>query len=489
MKSNAAPAVAAAYIAPLGSLLIFILYVAGLSVRSLLLAAIAGSLLLPMMLRALRGRLDLFEPVVLANIALGIMFVGRPLHQLITGGTIHLGYDILPTFNETLVVALIGSVSFQLGYFLRPNATAWARRLPAPPPLRPQRAAFAGWFYLLLGGLLFGAFLAQQGGLGLLLVLLEGRQQSNNDLFLGSTGYLYNGLLMWGASALIFFAIATVARRRLYWLWFLLPSLCLVIFYGARGGRSMLLTLILAIPVFWYLWKDRRPSARSLLLAAIVGVALLGMLREVRTVGENRDFIGTLLAALGSPVSEALDILGGADAEMFDSLANAMSVIPERTPFQHGATITDVLIRAVPRPLWPDKPLESNDAIVNALWSEHYAKSRASPAFSVLGPFYADSGLFTVALGMFFIGWVLALSWRWLYLHRAQPVAQMIYAMGLPFVVILMRGTIPGTLTRMLFLFVPLVLLLWLTRLRSRSRLQSRRIYPGTYPSEGYRSK
>lgn len=489
MKSNAAPAVAAAYIAPLGSLLIFILYVAGLSVRSLLLAAIAGSLLLPMMLRALRGRLDLFEPVVLANIALGIMFVGRPLHQLITRETIHLGYDILPTFNETLVVALIGSVSFQLGYFLRPNATAWARRLPAPPPLRPQRAAFAGWFYLLLGGLLFGAFLAQQGGLGLLLVLLEGRQQSNNDLFLGSTGYLYNGLLMWGASALIFFAIATVARRRLYWLWFLLPSLCLVIFYGAQGTRSMLLPLILAIPVFWYLWKDRRPSARSLLLAAFVGVSLLGTLREVRTVGENRDFAGTLLAALGSPVSEALDILGGADANMFDALANALSVIPERTPFQHGSTITDVLIRAVPRPLWPGKPLESNDAIVNALWSEHYAKSRASPAFSVLGPFYADSGLFTVALGMFFIGWVLALSWRWLYLHRAQPVAQMIYAMGLPFVVILMRGTIPGTLTRMLFLFVPLVLLLWLTRLRSRSRLQSRRIYPGTDPSEGYRSK
>lgn len=489
MKSNAAPAVAAVYIGLLGSLLVFILYVAGLSVRGLLLAAIAGSLLLPMMLRAVRGRLDLFEPVVLANIALGIMFVGRPLHQLITGETIHLGYDILPTFNETLLVTLIGIVSFQLGYFLRPNATAWARRLPAPPPLRPQRAAFAGWFYLLLGGLLFGAFLAQQGGLGLLLVLLAGRQQSNNDLFLGSTGYLYNGLLMWGASALIFFAIATVARRGLYWLWFLFPALCLVIFYGAQGGRSMLLPLMLAIPVFWYLWKDRRPSARSLLLAAFVGVALLGMLREVRTVGENRDFAGTLLAALGSPVSEALNILGGADAEMFDSLANELLMVPERTPFQHGATITDVLIRAVPRPLWPDKPLESNDAIVNALWSEHYAKSRAAPAFSVLGPFYADSGLFTVALGMFFIGWVLALSWRWLYLHRAQPVAQMIYAMGLPFVVILMRGTIPGTLTRMLFLFVPLVLLLWLIRLRSRPRLQSRRICPGGDPSEGYRSK
>lgn len=486
MKTNAAPVIALAYIGLFGSLLVFILYVADISVRSLLLAAIVCSLLLPMMLRAIRSRLDLFEPVVLCNIALGIMFVGRPLHQLITGETIHLGYDILPTFNETLLVALIGIVCFQLGYFLRPNATAWARRLPSPPPLPLQRAAVAGWLYLCLGGLLFGAFLAQGGELDLLLwELLAGRQQSNNDLFLRSTGYLYNGLSMWGASALIFFAIAVVARRRMYWLWFLLPALCLVIYYGARGTRSMLLPLILAIPVFWYLWKGRRPSASSLLLAASVGVALLGTLREVRTAGENRDFIGTFIAAMGAPLSEALDILGGADAEMFDSLANELWVVPERIPFQHGATITDLLIRAVPRPLWPEKPLESNDVIVNALWAEHYAESRASPAFSVLGPFYADSGLVTVALGMFFIGWVLAVSWRWLCLYRAQPVANMIYAMGLPFVVILMRGTIQDTLSRMLFLFVPLVLLLWLVRMRLRFR---RRIYKDTEPDEAYRS-
>ncbi len=466
MKSQLPSAVAAVYSMVFGALLAVILWVAGLSIRSLLLSAIVGSLIVPLMIRAIRGRLDLFEPVILANIALGIMFVGRPLHQLITGEIIHLGYNILPTFDEALVVALIGILGFQLGYFLGPSTTAWARRLPVPPPLRPQRAALAGWFYLVLGGLLFGAFLAQQGGVGVLVSLLAGRQQSNNALFLGSTGYLYNGLLMWGASALVFFAVATVARRRVYWLWFLVPALCLVVFYGARGTRSMLLPLMLAVPVFWYLWKGRRPSARSVVITALIGIALLGMLREVRTVGENRDFSGTLLAALSSPLNETLNILGGADAEMFDSLANELSVVPERTPFQHGATITDVLIRMVPRPLWPNKPLESNDAIVNALWSEHYAKSRAAPAFSVLGPFYADSGLFTVALGMSLIGWVLAVSWRWLCLHRTQPVAQMIYAMGLPFVVLLMRGTIPDTLGRMLFLVVPLVLLMWLIRFR-----------------------
>ena len=456
---------AAIYSTVMGLLLGYVLWIAGPTLRGLLLASIVIALLLPLAWWAIRRRLDLFEPVVLANVALGVMFVGRPLHQLITGDTHHLGYAILPTFNEALLVALVGIVFFQLGYFLRPDASAWARRLPAPPPLRPQRAALAGWLYLLLGGLLFGTFLAQQGGLGVLFVMLEGRQQSNNNLFLGSTGYFYNGILMWGAAALIFFAIAVVARRRIYWLWFLLPTLCLIVFYGARGTRSMLLPLILAIPVFWYLWKNHRPSGRVLLIAAILGLALLGTLREIRSAGENRNFASTMFAALGSPVNEALDILGAADAEMFDSLANELLVVPERTPFQHGATITDVLIRAVPRPLWPTKPLESNDAIVNTLWPAHYAKSRAAPAFSVIGPFYADSGLVTVALGMFFVGWVLAVSWRWLQHYRTAPVAQMIYAMGLPFVVILMRGTIPGTLTRMLFLFVPLVLLMGLTRL------------------------
>src|SRR5690606_18081140 len=111
-------------------------------------------------------------------------------------------------------------------------STGWSRRLPAPPPLRPRRAAFAGWFYLVAGGALFGVFLGEHGGLGLLLLLLEGRQQSNNELFIGSTGYFYNGILMWGASSLVFFAVALTTNRKIHWLCFLIPTLCLLIFQG-----------------------------------------------------------------------------------------------------------------------------------------------------------------------------------------------------------------------------------------------------------------
>jgi hypothetical protein len=441
--------------------------IAGFTLRSLLLLLIVASIVVPLGIRKANGHLDIFEPLVLANIALGVMFVGRPLSDLATGNTIHLGYDVLPTFDGTLSVALIGIVFFQLGYFSH-FGRVWAGTLPKPPVLRPQRIVVAGWIYLVIGGLLFFLFLRQVGGVGLLLILLEGRQQANNAVFLASTGYFYFGILMWGASALIFFAIALVTRKRQYWVWFVIPAAGMLIFYGARGTRSMILPLVLAIPVFWYLWTGRRPRVRTLLVIAIVGAAALGWMREVRRADGNRDFLGTFVQAMSSPVTEATTILGGGDADMFDSLANELLVLQDRIPFQYGATFTDLLLRAVPRPLWRNKPLESNDVIVNALWPEHYAKSRGSPAFSIIGPFYADSGFLSVATGMFLVGVVLSISWQWFKRHNTQVIAQLIYAMSLPFVVILLRGTIPDTVSRMLFLVVPLVLLIWVTRMRVR---------------------
>jgi hypothetical protein len=305
------------------------------------------------------------------------------------------------------------------------------------------------------------------GGIGrVLFYLLEGRQPSNNDLFLSSTGYLYGGISLWAASALIF-CIGTAGRRKGYIFPFLATTLLLLGYYGAQGTRSQMLPLVLAVPVFWYLWKGRRPKLRTLFVASMIGFALLGWMREIRDVGKRGDMLAKLAASLAAPIREAGHILAGSDAEMFDSLANALMIVPEHLPFQHGSTITDILIRIVPRPLWPDKPLESNDALVDTLWPVHYSQSRAAPAFSLIGPFYADSGIITVALGMFLTGVLFSMFWCWFQQHQSNIIVKMIFSMGLPFVVILMRGTIPHTLAILLFMFVPLVLLMLTARSRA----------------------
>lgn len=463
-KNSRLPLVAIiCFISLIVGLSLLVLTVMGFTFRALLLEAIVLCLLTPLTWKRLSRRLDIFEPLVIADIALGVMFVGRPLADLITGHTDHIGYSVLPTFNETLAIALIGILSFQLGY-LSPLKTAWVQRF-RPPLFHPNRATVAAWLYLLFGGLLFSLFLAGQGGFGVLLYLLAGRQESNNFVFLASTGYLYNGILMLGAASLIFFALATVAHRRLCWIWFSITGACLLTYYGARGGRSDLLPLVMAIPTFWYLSKHSRPHARTVVLAALVGISLIGWMRQIRTAGQRGEVITELSNSLSAPWAQAGKLISGDDNDMFDSLANELQIVPETLPFQHGATVTDIIIRAIPRMLWPSKPLDSNDVVVSNLWPQHYALSRASPAFSLIGAFYADSGVITVSIGMFIIGMLFRIVWRWFRRNKSSTVAQLIYSMVLPFTVILMRGTIPDTLSRMLFYFVPVVMLMVTLRL------------------------
>ena len=456
-----------------GILYSFIIATCGLTLRGGLLIAIATTLILPLALRHGRGRLDLFEPLVTANFVLAVMFVGRPLGDLITGETIHLGYDVLPTFDEALLVALIGAGAYQLGY-RAVFGHALASRFPTPPAFNPRVAWLAAWAYLALGAVLFSTFLLGQGGLGLLLALVRGRGGTGNDnlLFLSSTGYLYNGILLFATAGLIFFALGILTRRRLHFVEFIVASLVVLVFFGSRGTRSQVLPLLMAVPTFWYLWRRRRPGTITVVLVLLVGLSVSGWQRETR--GADADtraaLADSLISEISAPFSSVGETLMGADAEMFDTLANFLLAVPEDVSFRPGLTVRDVLVRAIPRPLWPAKPAEGGSAVFAVLWPGRLDQARAAAASSILGSLYLDSGLLSVGLGMFLIGTLASALWIWSRRHEGSAVAQLIYANGPPFVVILMRGTIPDTLGRMLFLFVPLVMLLWLMRLRFGSK-------------------
>ena len=100
-----------AWIILFGALVVGILSVAKLSLSTVLLALISLVIIIPMAHRNNKRQLDLFEPIVTANFALGVMFVARPLSILITGQVIHIGYNVMPTFNKALGLALLAIVS------------------------------------------------------------------------------------------------------------------------------------------------------------------------------------------------------------------------------------------------------------------------------------------------------------------------------------------------------------------------------------------
>ena len=462
-----------AYIILFGVLAFLVIVYSETKLRTLLLLVIVLTLVIPIAIRTVKGGLDLFEPLVIADISLFFMFLGRPLADLMTGQTVNLGYTILATFDKALFLAWTGIICFQIGYFSALGRYL-ANRFPYPPTFQSGTATLSAWLFTVLGAALFALFLNTQGGFEVIPYLLEGRQASNNELFLRSTGYLYNGIMMWGPASLIFFAVAVVYKRIHMFFPFGMLILPLVILYGSRGTRSQLLPLVISIPVFWYLWKRRRPGLKTVFFAGLVGLTLLGWLREVRDIETKDETVDKLQSVLTSPFDTIGDLLTSPDTNMFDSMANELLIVPETLDFMHGATFTDIIIRAIPRTLYSNKPLESNDVIVNALWSEHYSKSRASPCFSVIGVFYADSGFISVILGMFFLGTILSATWLWYKSHSGSVMTQLIYSMGLPFVVILMRGSIPDTLARMLFYFAPLCILMVYKRMRTSIKITFR---------------
>jgi hypothetical protein len=306
----------------------------------------------------------------------------------------------------------------------------------------------------------------QSGGVATLAAMASGRGASDDALFVSSNGYFYSGILtLIPASALLF--AAGLTTKRIAWLIGSAISLAIFCgFYVGRGDRSNLLPL-LSIPMFWYMFRRRRPGVVLLILSTALAISGISILREVR----NIDSVFTqseMKDALVQPWNAALDTLQDSDVEMFDTMANVISIVPSVINYQHGAIITDLVVRAVPRPLWPAKSTESMDLIGQTLWPAHYAVTRAGAASSIIGNLYADSGFVTVVLGMLLIGAALRWFWLW-YLKNVDSIAaQLLYAATVPFTVILLRGTFPDTFSRMLFVVGPLLIANRVVGLRAR---------------------
>ncbi|MGO9441316.1 MAG: O-antigen polymerase [Terriglobales bacterium] len=452
------------------AIILMTLLTAATVVQATTLIACATLLALPIAARIGHHRFDLFEPIVPATIALAVMFIGRPLADLTTGSFVHLDHDFAAAFDTTLIVVTIGIACFELGYAsnLSRSVTGFFPR--APRRFDMTKSVIFACVLIVLALTLFGIFIATRGGVALLMALAEGRRSTDSSLFQSSTGYLYQSIDALTPATLIFVAAGVLTSKRKFYLGALLTGAPLFLFYAGHGSRSFALTLLLSGPVFWYVWRNRRPRFRSLLVVSVIAVCLIGFVRQVRNVEVPHDRSEQLAASFSDPGGQAADILSGADAEMFDSLANEITVVPSQLAYSPGGCITDIAIRAIPRVLWVDKPLELSDSVVTTLWPEHYQLSRASAAFSIMGSFYADSGVIGVAIGMFFVGVILAALWRWWQRNSGSVAATLTYSMMLPFVIVLMRGTIPDTLARLLFTAVPLFGLQMLQRIRLRPR-------------------
>lgn len=432
----------------------------GPSTGWVLTAALALVLLGPLAARVAAGRFDPFEPITLFVLAYGTMFVVRPIAMLVSG---RLGFersygsiDVSATFDEMLVIALVGGAAFVVGYGLG-LARVIAQRLAPPPGARldPRFVALAAVAVGALGVASTVALIVSSGGSVTLDLLLAGRSTALDEAVRGSSKYLWYGAYLLVPACLSLLAAGRAARDKVLVALGLLMLGLVLVRAIPLGSRMMLLPLVVGAIVYAYVSRGRRPGAVALGGALLVALLASTALLSVRNA-ETRESAGLFAAAVDTVTDpgRALDPLtAGDDAAMAPLLAAAMQVVPERVPHTHGGAIVgDLITRPIPRQIWPAKPLPPRERITALLWPGNRS---VNPEYSVLLYPYVDFGLVGVmlALGIFGIG--ARLIYEYFRVHRDSLGGSLLFAVTLPFLVVAVRDSPVDTFVRAAFVIGP----------------------------------
>jgi hypothetical protein len=153
---------------------------------------------------------------------------------------------------------------------------------------------------------------------------------------------------------------------------------------------------------------------------------------------------------------DALAELG--DVNFADGMCMLLKVYPDILPFSYGGEHLEILLRPIPRALWPDKPVGS--------WTQKLAQRRGytfstgiSP--SVYGSFYAEAGLLGILFFSALYGWGTARMS--VYFDRYQSLLNSILkgALVASLFAVLRGGDLAGTFAFAVMTFWPLVIFLF----------------------------
>jgi len=418
----------------------------GLDWRWVLVALAGASVVLPGGLLALRGRLDLFEPLVLFAVMFLLLFVLRPAWDLWHENFVYTGRLISPTFTKMLVAGLLAGTGFVIGY-LTPPASSLASRLPRPPRLEPRRLMIWSTFVLAVAFVAFAIFFLDSRGWrdpGEFFFRSKGRLDQLLASPAATSKYFLASILLMVPVALFFLSIrhsvggGTRMGRIAGWA-ALVSILAFLVYNFSAGQRRYVIVMVGALAVYYYLRRGRRPSALSLGVAALVALTVVSAVRDLRFANARNTDPDPYQWL---PWDAAGQLFETQDTGVAPALATEMLVVPSELHYTYGAkTLLGPFVTLVPRQLWHDKPLPADQQVLARVWGGTPCgfKGQCS-TFSPFGEPYRDGGL----VGVFLFALLFGVFWKgaWLYYlrHRDTTVAIVAYSALLPFMISWMRA-------------------------------------------------
>lgn len=433
---------------------------------TVLLLGIAGVCLLPVIVRLGQRKFDVFEPYIFFLFGWVVMFVFhtwsyRSSPYLVAWSAI---IDLHRTYKTMLVIGLLGSAAFVVGYALPIGRSVGSKvRAPSTEDLGVGALTTAALAISVLGALLYYMYLRSiHAGLGAVLSGRTATLGAGYNAALGTNAYYRDGTYFLVPAAVLLIGLGAVRRDSgVRVLGTIIGGILLIRGVGL-GDRLLLLPVVAGCFLLFYLQRGRRPGVMVVLglALALFAVTIIGENRTAQ-VRQSQSLAATSLSTIRHP-STVMDTLtsNAGSAEALD-LAGALTAVPNQFGWQYGAaTLGDLFIRPIPHTLWPGKPLPPTQRVIQLVWPVGYANHTANPVFTAAFSFYVDLGLAGVAIGLLLYGVAARALYEFYLANDDKIVAQVVFAIGSPLMIAVARDAFVDSVVRAAFIFVPLVLII-----------------------------
>ena len=387
--------------------------------------------------------LDIFEPFVLSTVLMVAIFLVMPILDITNGDTRAFGVNIMPYCLEGTIIFDISYIAFCLGYFKKRKVSkprgdnlACGENSRQIIVLVTLLFYAVSYIFSLIDQITHGInweYILSFGSTGLVGGDTVGQPLGFMGLFANSLLSCWLIYLFYGKSTLlkVILGVLTFAM------------------YFVRTARHIMIDMIVAPIVMFYLSRDKRPAAILIVIALLLVVIGSGIISFIR--GSVRNGWGVSLDNFAAEdIFENLIF----NLQIYKSYYGVLRAFTEKMDYTYGMQILYTFIMIVPRIIWPGKP-ESYQAQIIGNGLNHKAVVTGY-AFPNLGEFYGEFGIIGAIVGYLLFGMLLG-RWKTMYAQESSTKVSMLkYSILLPVCLqLIIRGAIYQNFYLIIFLMLP----------------------------------
>jgi len=403
---------------------------------------------------------DMFEPIYFVSLIYSLLYFVAPIYDILIGSYSWFGYLLFEYGLKSSFIAFIGYLAFFIVYEI--NLNKYKLKINSEYEYNTKNIVvislflyficlFTNIFYMVKSGYASVLYVCSLGFFGGI-ENIEFKEKILNIGFLSMLSYSLptTVLLYW-----------EYGKKNILKFLLFIPVINLQI---TRGFRFFIIQILLTFFAYYYVRTNKRPNLKKLIqifLIIFIIITFMTLFRDTVRSGKGAD----LQILNVNTIVESVDATFWENLRIYKNYYGIVGAVPEVYDYCYGKlTIIRTILIAIPRILWNNKGVESNERGLDVLIGADIGRGQAYPN---LGEYYYDFGLMGVVFYMGIIGFLMRKIKQNCMANKDGPLNNIIFVSVLfAMLQIIIRGYTPTNFWYIIFLLIPV----WIVKISCRKK-------------------